>query len=74
MTDPGADSEVSERITVPAYERDARFYRAVVRWLGLTIVISIVAVAMLVGIGKPIPDGLIAIGSAAVGAMAGVFK
>ena len=68
------EQDTSDPIKAPAYATDPLFYRAVVRWLGFTIIISIVAVAVLVGIGKPIPDGLIAIGSAAVGAMAGVFK
>ena len=57
-----------------AYERDARFYRRVIFWLGSTIIVSIIAIAEIILAGKPVPDGLIALESAAVGAMADLFK
>ena len=58
----------------PAYQHDPLFFRNVAHWLGLTITLSIVAVSVLVWQEAAVPDGLIAIGSAAVGAMASVFR
>ena len=71
-------TDLGDSLTVepgrPAYERDPKFYRNVVCWLGSTIVVSIVSVLILYLCKGDAPDGLIAIGSATLGAMAGVFR
>jgi hypothetical protein len=54
----------------PAYTGDTWFYRIVV--IGLAAVAVIAAVGYIVLKG-PIPEALVALGSAAVGAMAGLF-
>jgi hypothetical protein len=48
-------------------------YRWVIKFLGVSILLVIIVVAILVGLGNTVPDGVIAIGSAAVGAMAGIL-
>lgn len=62
---------VSER---PAYETDPWFYRTVVIALGLSAAGSVLGIVLLVALGQPPPDALVAIGSGAVGALAGVFS
>ena len=48
-------------------------YRLVAAALGLAVLIAIIAAAILAGLGKTVPEGLIAIGSAAAGALAGLL-
>ena len=48
-------------------------YRWVIKFLGVSTLLVIIVVAILVGLGNTVPDGIIAIGSAAVGAMAGIL-
>jgi hypothetical protein len=48
-------------------------YRWVIKFLGVSTLLVIIVVAILVGLGNTVPDGIIAIGSAAVGAMAGLL-
>jgi hypothetical protein len=50
-------------------------YRTVVWFLGLTALVTVVGVVWLVlcGKGAEIPDGLIALGSASIGALAGLL-
>lgn len=61
-----------DRVKSPL-QSDNWIYRIVVIVLGLGILSTIVAAAVLAGCGKTLPDGIIAIGSAAVGAMTGLL-
>lgn len=56
-----------------AYEGDERFYRIVAYSLGVAISLSIVCSLIAVLYGESVPNGITAIGSGAVGALAGVF-
>ena len=62
---------VSER---PAYETDPWFYRTVVIALGLSATGSVIGIVLLAPLGKSSPEALVALGSGAVGALAGVFS
>ncbi len=68
-TDPNA----SENVNLKKLELEGDIYRWVIKFLGIAIILVIIVVAILVGLGKTVPDGIIAIGSAAVGAMAGIL-
>lgn len=57
----------------PAYENDPIFYRRVALTLGIAVVLSLGGLIMLAFIGKEAPQGIIALGSVALGALAGVF-
>ncbi len=61
----------------PIYQSDLWIYRAVVVVLGLTVIITVVGGLGLAYLGSPqnyrIPPELIALGSAAVGALAGLL-
>ena len=52
---------------------DTWIYRIVVLSLGAAVLITLVSASILAGIGKPIPEGIIAIGSAGAGALAGLL-
>ena len=52
---------------------DVWIYRLVVIALGLALLICVVAASLLAGYGKVIPELLVAIGSAAVGALTGLL-
>ena len=52
---------------------DEWLYRMVVGALGLTILIALIGAIILSATGKTIPDVLTALGSAAVGALAGLL-
>ena len=56
-----------------AFEKDAWFYRIIALSLGSTIVLSVIGLALLSWHKKTLPDGLVALASAAVGAFAGVL-
>jgi len=71
-TSEGAKEVIKEAVK-QANLPDTVVYRIVVGSLGAAIVIVIVCVAILAGIKVSIPDGLIAIGAAAVGGLAGVL-
>ncbi|MYN65761.1 MAG: hypothetical protein F4X11_12130 [Acidobacteria bacterium] len=58
---------------VDAYRGDATFYRIIAYSLGIAISLSIVCSLVAVLCGKSVPNGITAIGSAAVGALAGIF-
>lgn len=58
---------------VDAYRGDARFYRIIAYSLGIAISLSIVCSLVAVLCGESVPNGITAIGSAAVGALAGIF-
>jgi hypothetical protein len=52
---------------------DRWLYRWVVWFLGATAILSVVGLVVLLYFNKDLPDGLIALGSASVGALAGLF-
>lgn len=56
-----------------AYEGDERFYRIVAYSLGIAISLSVVCSLIAILYGESVPNGITAIGSGAVGALAGVF-
>lgn len=57
----------------PAYFHDKWMYRWVAISLGLVVFTSAVGAIILSGIDKTTPDLLVAVGSGAVGALAGLF-
>lgn len=59
--------------TAPAYQSDNRFYRIVVHFLGWTMLVCTVGAIALSLMDKEIPDIIVAIGSASIGALAGLF-
>src|SRR5207244_1695604 len=60
------------RKTEPAFN-DRWLYRYVVWSLGAVAILSVVGFVVLSGLGKDIPEGLVALGSAAIGGLAGLF-
>ena len=56
----------------PAYRGDRVFYRVVVGALATVAVGALLGGMTLAGMGKDVPDTVLALGSAAVGALAGV--
>lgn len=68
------DSEPkAERRPDPAFVQDRCFYRIVGIALSTTATCSLLGGLVLAYFGKPIPEGIIAIGATAVGALAGVL-
>lgn len=67
------DKRVLERLPLPAYHGDNQFYRIVALFLGATVVLCVIGAIYLAYAEKDIPDALVALGSAAVGALAGLF-
>ncbi len=57
----------------PAYHGDRLFYRVVVWALAIVAVGALAGGMVLAGMGKDVPDTVLALGSAAVGALAGVL-
>ncbi|NUN94320.1 MAG: hypothetical protein HUU04_11150 [Verrucomicrobiae bacterium] len=64
--------ETLARLAAPL-RSDAWIYRIVVSALGLVALLAVGGAALLAYTGKSAPEGLIAIGSAAVGALAGLL-
>ena len=62
-----------EKTAIPAYIEDKMFYRSALQILGIVIVLTLIGIIGLAATGKTIPEGLIAIGSTAVGVFAGLF-
>ena len=56
-----------------AWEKDKTFFRIAVWLLGIAGFLVIIGVVYLCAIGKNPSDGLIAIGSAAIGGLVGIF-
>ncbi|HRI04228.1 MAG TPA: hypothetical protein PLL77_10845 [Pyrinomonadaceae bacterium] len=54
-------------------QTDRLIYRMVVGALGLTMLLSLIGIFIMAFYGKLIPEGAIALGSAAVGAVAGLL-
>lgn len=73
--EPDLKKRIIERLSQGTpLQSDSWIYRLVVSFLGLAMVFTIVALALLAVMGKSsIPDGLVAIGSAAVGALSGLL-
>lgn len=57
----------------PAYENDQHFYRVVAWSLSITVILSMLGSLGLAYLGKSIPESILALGSTAVGALAGVL-
>lgn len=77
--DPGLSDQIKENpagaianIAAPL-QSDTWIYRMVVGALGLAVLISVVGAIILAVAGRPIPELLTALGSAAVGALAGLL-
>jgi len=62
-----------QNLAAPPLQSDPWIYRIVVAALGLAVVGVVVAAAVLAGMDKKSPEGMIAIGSAAAGALAGLL-
>ena len=71
--DPDASPEPRMSPARLAYETDPVFFRIVGRMLGAAILLSVVGSIVLAACGKNVPEALVAIGSGAVGALAGVL-
>ena len=74
--DWGSSPEKEENVVpvyAPAYLSDRHFYRVVVYSLALVIAVSLIGSIVLVYCGKEIEASIIALGSTAVGALAGVI-
>lgn len=57
----------------PALE-DRWIYRWVVNFIGIALLLTVVVIALCIFTGKPdIPDGVVAIGSGALGALSGLL-
>ena len=54
-------------------QSDVWIYRMVVGALGLAVLLGIIGAIVLPGMGKDIPEAIIALGSAAVGVLAGLL-
>jgi len=79
------DNELAERIqkdpagelrrlsAEPAYKSDVWVYRGVVAALGVAVVLAAAGAILLAALGSDVPELLIALGSAAVGALAGLL-
>lgn len=52
---------------------DVWIYRIVVFTLGLAVLVALIGAIVLAAIGKPNPEVLVALGSASVGALAGLL-
>ena len=65
----GYESQTYER-SQPAYMSDRRFYRIVVGFLGTVALLAALGTIILATIDLDIPDSLVALGSAAIGALA----
>jgi len=65
----GDEQKKSRPKAQPAYWDDKGFYRRVLGFLGLISLVSLAAVIWFHAIGKDSPDAVIAMGSAAVGAL-----
>ncbi|MDO8841790.1 hypothetical protein [Methanocalculus sp.] len=65
--------ELSHYTKQSPLETDEWVFRGVIAFLGIAVIATIAGALILVGLGKTPPEGIIAIGSAAVGAMAGIL-
>jgi hypothetical protein len=80
MKEPGRDESRHLFLSGPvketpsrAFEQDMWFYRIIALCLSLVALFSVVGFIVLAAFDKPMPEGLIALGSGAIGALAGVL-
>ena len=66
----GNEPQTSATYGRPAYISDRRFYRIVVRFLGAVAVLAALGTIVLAAKSFEIPDSLVALGSASIGALA----
>ena len=67
-----ADQKAKEKDE--AYKHDPIFYRGLLGGLVIIVLVVVLGSIYLIGIGKTPTDGIIAIGSGAVGALIGLFS
>ena len=65
--------EVVKQATAGPLQTDVWVYRMVVFSLGLTVLLALIGGVILALLGKTIPEVLVALGSAAIGALAGLL-
>lgn len=66
-------ADAAKEATTPAYVSDKLVYRIVVAALAAALLIAIAGAVGLAFDGKTVPSVLVAVGSAALGALAGIF-
>ncbi|MFZ1081847.1 MAG: hypothetical protein WAO19_07970 [Candidatus Kryptoniota bacterium] len=66
-------AEAIARLAAPVIQSDVWIYRMVVAFLGLTVLAGVIGAIILSMSGKSTPEVLVALGSAAVGALAGLL-
>ncbi|HUI29330.1 MAG TPA: hypothetical protein VLX91_03860 [Candidatus Acidoferrales bacterium] len=66
-------AEAIARLAAPVIQTDVWIYRMVVGFLGLAVLAGVIGAIILSMAGKPTPEVLVALGSAAVGALAGLL-
>lgn len=78
--DPQLEAKIKENpaqaianVAATPLQTDKFIYRTVVISLGLTVLISIIGTLIMAYNAKLIPEGVVALGSAAVGALAGLL-
>ncbi len=65
---------MSDMNSLPPHDPDdLPVYLSVIKFLGLVTVLSIAGIITLSMLDKPIPDAVVALGSGALGALAGVL-
>lgn len=67
---PKVIKEIAEN--QPVYVKDKLLYRIVVISLAAVVLITLIGLILLAAMGKTIPEGMVALGSAAVGGLAGL--
>ena len=80
QTDPAFEQKLKENpvaalqsVAASPLDTDVWIYRIVVISLGAAVLITLVAATVLAGYGKEFPEGVLAIGAAAGGALAGLL-
>lgn len=69
----GSEPQQTYDTNKPAYIGDRRFYRIVVWFLGI-VAVAAAGGTILLGLMRPeVPDALVALGSASIGALAGLI-
>lgn len=73
-TDPlGVLQEAANTVDAAAWQGDRLLYRIAVSVLGSLTLIAAIGAIVLVALGKTTPEVLVSLGSAAVGALVGLF-
>jgi hypothetical protein len=66
-------TEALNNVAALAYTQDKWVYRIVVGALGSAALLTIIGYIVLAFVGKSMPEGVVALGSASVGALAGLL-